>query len=204
MLVNLRLLLVSVLINFFGFYAAALPYSNFDKHDNFTAYKQKALQFSFQSRPDSAIVYFQKALERSADTDSTAVALIHLAEEYRTSGIKEEALRLLTQLETIINQKEKSDKQLFYKYLHLKGKLYSDTGRYQDAIVLFDSAVRFISDNFENDPPDLIKIINYKGVTAYYLGDQNLAMQAYKQALGVALKNDMQNIDLADIYQILV
>lgn len=201
MLVNLRMLLVFVLINFFGFYAAALPYNNFDKHDNFTAHKQKALQFSLQSRQDSAIVYFQKALERSSDADSTAVALIHLAEEFRTSGSKEEALKLITQLETIINQKEPPDKQLFYKYLHLKGKLYSDTGRYHDAIVLFDSAVRFISAHFENDPPDLIKIINYKGVTAYFMGDQNLAMQAYKEALRVALKNDVQNIDLADIYQ---
>jgi len=198
MLVRLRLLLLSVFVCFFSFYTAALPYNAVD---SFTTNKQTALHFSLQSKPDSAILYFQKALEQSMILDSTAVVLLHLAEEYRISGLKEKALDLVSQLELILEKKESEDKQLLYKFLHLKGKIFSNLGRYQEAIVLFDSAILFIENNFGKNTPYLIKIINYKGVTAYFLGDQELAMQSYKKALKVALNNDMQNIDLADIYQ---
>lgn len=198
MLVKLRLLLLLVVFCLTGLGAAALPNNVIE---NYTTYKQLALRFSSEAQPDSAVFYFRKALERSPAIDSTAAVLLHLAEAYRTQRDNEKALKYIARLESIIAKGEYTDKHLFYRFLHLKGKFYSDTGRYQEAIALFDSAIQFIEDEFGRDVVSLVKIINYKGVTAYFLGDQELAMRAYKKALHIALKNEMENIDLADIYQ---
>jgi CHAT domain-containing protein len=201
MLVKLRLLLLLVVFFLTGFYTAALPYNTVAAVNDFTVYKNLAMRFSSQTESDSAILYFQKALAESTEIDSTATVLLYIAEEYRTSGSKEMALKIISQLEVIIGKEEYTNKQLVYQFLHLKGKIYSDTGRYQEAIVLFDSAIQFIEDNIGRDAPGLVKIVNYKGVTAYFLGNQEMAMQAYKKALHIALKNGMKNIDLADIFQ---
>ncbi|MCK9453144.1 MAG: CHAT domain-containing protein [Bacteroidales bacterium] len=201
MLVKLRLLILLVVICLTCFGATALPYNTIDTIATYTADKHLALRYSSQTQPDSAIFYFQKALERSPAIDSTAAVLLYLAEEYRIQRENEKALKYIMQLELIIDEGEYTDKQLFYQFLHLKGKLYSDTGRYREAIALFDSAIRFIEETIGRDAPSLIKIVNYKGVTAYFMGNQELAMQAYKKALRIALKNEMKNIDLADIYQ---
>lgn len=201
MLVKSRLLILLVLFCLTGFGSAALPYNTIDTVNSYTAYKKLALRYSSETQPDSAIYYFQKALEQSPAIDSTAAALLYLAEELRTNRNKEKALDFIMQLELIIDKGEYTDKQLFYQFLHLKGKLYSDKGRYQEAIVLFDSAIHFIENNFGRNAPSLVKIVNYKGVTAYFQGNQELAMQAYSKALRIALKNEMKNIDLADIYQ---
>jgi CHAT domain-containing protein/Flp pilus assembly protein TadD len=201
MLVNYRFFVFFVFLVHCSYQSVASKLIQADDIWNSTSLKNKALLYSNASKPDSAILFFKKALEQSENADSSAVILLLLGEELRVNGSIAEAELIVSQTESLVKKQKIQDSSIAYQLLHLKGKIFTNKGKYQEAIPLFDSAINIIELYYGNLAPQLIKVINFKGVTFYFSGDQEKAMVSYKKALNVALNNNMRNIDLADIYQ---
>lgn len=173
----------------------------FEQADIFTATKIKGIHFSELNQSDSAICYFKTAFNTTQNPDSLAHIYLLLSEEYRLNQNLSEALRLFDGLKELATSNRLSDKTISYETLHLEGKLKISQADYLGALKLFDSTLNVIKRIEGKDVPASIKVINYKGIAFYYLGDQDQAFYFYREALEKCLQLNIRNIDLADIYQ---
>ncbi|MBU2556428.1 MAG: CHAT domain-containing protein [Bacteroidetes bacterium] len=201
MLVNYRFFVFFVFLVHCSYQSVASKLFQADDSWNSTSLKNKALLYSNASKPDSAILFFKKALELSDDTDSTLKIMLLLGEEYRLSSYIDLALNIVHQAERISVESEFTDSTINYELLHLKAKIFTNNGKYLEALPLFDSAISMIEGMYGSFSIRLIKVLNFKGITCYYLGNQKQALDNYHRALQIALDEDVFNIDLADIYQ---
>lgn len=173
----------------------------FDQVETFTANKLKGIHFSELNQSDSAIRYFKTAFIATQNPDSLAQIYLLLSEEYRLNQNIPEALRLFDGLKKLVTSNSLSDMTIRYETLHLEGKLKISQADYLGALKLFDSTLNVIERIEGKDVPASIKVINYKGIAFYYLGDQDQAFYFYRGALEKCLQLNIRNIDLADIYQ---
>lgn len=173
----------------------------FEQVEAFTANKLKGIHFSELNQSDSAIRYFKSAFNATQNPDSLAQIYLLLSEEYRLNQNIPVALQWFDSLKRLATSNSLSDKTISYETLHLEGKLKISQADYLGALKLFDSTLNVIERIEGKDVPASIKVINYKGIAFYYLGDQDQAFYFYRGALEKCLQLNIRNIDLADIYQ---
>ncbi len=168
---------------------------------SFSEFKNKGIHFSELNRSDSAITYFSTALSLAKDADSIAQILLLLSDEYRLNQDLENAKRYVNQLSELQLSNKIKNKAISYESLHLEAKIKISQSDYVSALQLFDSALVVIEKIEGKDAPASIKVINYKGIAFYYLGDQDQAFYYYREALEKCLRLGIKNIDMADVYQ---
>jgi CHAT domain-containing protein len=168
---------------------------------SFTEIKNRGIHFSELNRSDSAIAYFRTALSFAEDADSIAQALLLLSNEYRLNQDIENAKRYLNQFNELLLSNSIKNKAITYESLHLEGKIKISQSDFVSALQLFDSALMVIEQIEGKNALASIKVINYKGIAFYYLGDQDQAFYYYREALEKCLRLGIKNIDLADVYQ---
>ncbi len=175
--------------------------NDFSEQNDFTAYYQKGQYLSELNQSDSAIAYFNQAITKTNIPDSLAKVYLSLSEEYRLIQEISNAEFFLENIRKLIRVNDTLDKSFEYELFHLEAKLKIAQGNYLDALKLFDSALYMIDLIEGKDSPASIKVINYKGIAFYYLGDQEQAFYFYREAMEKCLKLGIRNIDLADTYQ---
>jgi tetratricopeptide (TPR) repeat protein len=168
---------------------------------SYTDIKNKGVHFSELNQSDSAIAYFSTARSLAEDTDSLAQVLLLLSDEYRLNQDIENAKLYLNQLSDIKRDRSINNEAIRYESLHLEAKIKISESDYVSALQLFDSALMIIEQIEGKNAPASIKVINYKGIAFYYLGDQDQAFYYYREALEKCLRLGIKNIDLADVYQ---
>ncbi|MDD4373253.1 MAG: CHAT domain-containing protein [Bacteroidales bacterium] len=161
----------------------------------------KGIYFSELNQSDSAIHYFRTAIQITQNPDSLAQIYLFLSEEHRLNNNPQQAFEYLGVLKKLAGSGKILDKTIVYESLHLEAKIKISLADYLGALKLFDSTLAMIEQIEGKLVPASIKVINFKGIAFYYLGDQEQAFYYYREALEKCLKLQIRNIDLADIYQ---
>ena len=198
MMVYIRIL---VILAFWLFYSPGYGQSiGFDTNE-FSINKSEGIRYSHLRISDSAVFYFNKALQYAPMPDSMAVVFLKLGDEYRINSDFTNSIKYCDSVEFLLNKFTFDSKEINFELLHLKGKIYADKGDYNLSLGYFDDALNILENSNLDVDRSLPKVFNYRGITKFYLGKFDAALDDYSKGFAIASQNDDLQADLADIAQ---
>jgi CHAT domain-containing protein/Tfp pilus assembly protein PilF len=200
MIINLGKETVITTILLFLFFVNSLAINDKDKL-NYRKLMESARSFEEMRKPDSALILLNYAITLVTSPDSVAKIKLMNGNLYRMKNEFEMALSEVAEVERMFQNREISDSNLYVEKKFLSGKILSDKGDFNLALKYFDEGIVSWESNKIGSVVLLARIYNYKGITHYFLGDMDKALNDYRIAERVRRKIKNEDMDIADILQ---
>jgi CHAT domain-containing protein len=171
-----------------------------DSH-TFNTLVKKARYFEDQRMPDSALVMLHQAILVTQQSDSIAKVHLMIGNQYRLKNDFQTALKSVAIVENMSISGKLSDSILLIEKDHLAGKIYTDKGEYAKAIFHFDQCIVRAGNLKSAESVLLARIYNYKGITCYFMGENQKALSNYRIAKKICEELTISDMDFADILQ---
>ncbi|MBS4056616.1 MAG: CHAT domain-containing protein [Bacteroidales bacterium] len=144
---------------------------------------------------------FNKALTIAGPSDSVALVYLELGDLYRIKNSFQEAFGAVEKFDSVFSNSNTKDSLMYAEREHLVGKILSNRGSFDEALVHFNHAISLNDKHSEKQALSHAKTYNYIGITYYFIGDYDAAMENYQKARDICEGLNVSGKDLADIYQ---
>lgn len=181
---------------------AALPFTFIAKTDASGSDPFKyARYYDSLAMPDSALFWLDKISTTELTAESRLRYFLLRAGQLRQINRTEDAWAYNDSIQKILPNYSPSP-GLSAEILFLAGRLLNDRGDYLAAIQSFDSAENLLNRSSGYDTGLLIRILNFKSISKYYLGEFNASAEDLKKADILAKNSDRINpLDYSDVLQ---
>ncbi|HMM12959.1 MAG TPA: tetratricopeptide repeat protein, partial [Bacteroidales bacterium] len=160
-----------------------------------------ARRYDSLSMPDSALMWLEKVDLKRLDTSRLVQFYLLKGSVLRQLNFTDRAWQVYDSVKNLISSY--SNSQAFEaEMIFLKGRLLNDRASYTDALICFESAQKMIMQKSPVDTSLLIRVLNFTGISHFYLGDFSAALNTYYAANQLASEKQSVNLlDYADIIQ---
>jgi len=167
---------------------------------NFEESYRLGKKFSIEGKTDSAIFFFTEALDCNGPADSNLRLLLELGDLYRLQSDFLKAEKIIFRFDSLYLTQDKKDSSLIAEKLHLKGKIATNKGSYNDALRYFHESIELKNRVFGRHQLIHAKTFNFIGIVYLYQNQYKHALDFFDSSLLICETHGVFEKDASDSF----
>jgi tetratricopeptide (TPR) repeat protein len=155
-------------------------------------------QLGAEGKSDSAIYFLQEALRCEGPVDSVLRVLLELGDQYRLQSDFIAAERMIQRFDSVFHADKIKDSSLVAEKYHLKGKILTSRGAYEEALGHFNNSITIKNRLYGAHQPVHAKTYNYMGIVYLYQNLYRSALDYFDSSLMICTVHHVVGKDASD------